>query len=650
MKKNYLLLLLPFFTLTLHAQTFSCAVPHETHDKELLRIARLNEIKKLASYHKSAADEIIYVPIKMQLFGLDDNTGYADLNNVNDALAELNKQFKPVGVEFYFSGTDFNYYASSHFYNGDQTSKEDDAFRDANGVTDAINMYVANTVKVGTTGVGGYTFVAPQDQYYNRIWIYIPGLNDNKTTPHEMGHYFGLEHTFNNATSSDINERELVTRNFNELPPRLSANCDTEGDFVCDTPSDGYQLPDLSVNDCVYTGTAADSNGDAYTPSLSNIMNYYFCGPYNFTEGQYERMRNGKLLVTNAHNFTLDAPETLQVPPTDIKAYNSNDVYMGSTIIIWKDNSEEETGYIIEAGSSTNGPFIAVGGVKANVASFNFTESLPNTTYYFRVKPSNTKSSYSAVSGAVTTPTLCGNSKGQTCDANAKPDDAAWRIEDFTLSKQETVLISNQGSGCSQNGIGNYFDTFSAAIAPGDILDFNVKSKLSTTGVMYGAFVKIYADWNNNNDFNDANELVFSMPKSEWFEVKGQFTVPSNLPVGSFRLRVLYSATESIPSPCEANTGEIEDYKLVNTTVGLAGVKATSLVIYPNPASSVLNIQLPDSIAISSVTITDVSGKKVAEQTGASGQVNVQHLATGLYLIQVTAGDKKFIQKFIKQE
>ena len=649
MKKKYLLLLMPFFSVALQAQTFSCAVPHESYEKELQRVERLATLKKSAGFHRPAATAITYVAVKMQLFGLDDGTGYASPDNVNDALAELNKKFKPVGIEFYFSGTTFNYYPNTLFYNGDMTGDEDDAFRATNAVDNAINLYVAKTVKVGTTGVGGYAFITPQDQFYNRIWVYLDGLNDNKTTPHEMGHYFGLQHTFNNSDSNDLNERELVTRNFNEKAPRLPANCETEGDYVCDTPSDAYNVVDVSVTDCVYTGTAKDRNGDLFSPSLSNIMNYYFCAPYDFSNGQEQRMTEGALLVTNARDFTLDAPATPQAPPSNITVYNSNDVYVGNTVIEWKDNSTVETGFIIEQSTSPQGPFVAIGGVRANATSFTFTDAVPNTTYYFRVKPSNTKATYSPVSSAIKTPILCGNVSGQTCGLNDNPDDASTRIEDFVLATEGKTLINNVASGCSQNGITNYYNTFSSEISPGEVLNFIVRSKASSKGIVYGAFVKIYADWNMDGDFNDDGELVFSELKSRWFEVEDSFIVPARLPIGEFRLRVMYSGIESIPSPCEVNVGEIEDYKLINKTLGLSENSYESVKIYPNPVTSVLNIQLPGVLVINNITVTDVTGKKVINQYNTDKQVNVQGFAAGMYIIQITSGNQKFVQKFIKQ-
>ena len=90
------------------------------------------------------------------------------------------------------------------------------------------------------------------------------------TLAHEMGHFFGLYHTFEGAGT------ELVD----------GSNCETTGDYVCDTPAD---INGVS-QDCIYADPSTDPNGDYYTPYLSNIMSYYGDCVFEFTGGQYNRM------------------------------------------------------------------------------------------------------------------------------------------------------------------------------------------------------------------------------------------------------------------------------------------------------------------------------------------------------------------------
>ena len=87
-----------------------------------------------------------------------------------------------------------------------------------------------------------------------------------------MGRFFGLYPT---SEGGD----ELVD----------GSNCATAGDFICDTPADPGEHD--KVEDCIFTGTMKDANGQYYTPDVGNVMSGYdadcTCG---FTAGQLRKM------------------------------------------------------------------------------------------------------------------------------------------------------------------------------------------------------------------------------------------------------------------------------------------------------------------------------------------------------------------------
>lgn len=96
------------------------------------------------------------------------------------------------------------------------------------------------------------------------------------TLAHEMGHFWGLPHTFENAG------QELAN----------GSNCDTAGDQICDTPADPYSSPDIVyVTDCIFTWMGLDPNGQYYDPDVGNIMSYYDC-TCHFSYDQYQKMAN----------------------------------------------------------------------------------------------------------------------------------------------------------------------------------------------------------------------------------------------------------------------------------------------------------------------------------------------------------------------
>ncbi|MBK6997372.1 MAG: hypothetical protein IPH31_21600 [Lewinellaceae bacterium] len=143
-----------------------------------------------------------------------------------------------------------------------------------------VNIYFADELTDGSsTPTGSASFPLSG----NRI-IFIRNSNALTTTlAHEVGHYFGLYHTFgknNNCTRQD----ELVT----------GSNCDYSGDDVCDTPASPCLglTGEVDVATCTYIGTRLDPLGQPYNPMVNNIMDY---GPGScqstFTDGQIARMQ-----------------------------------------------------------------------------------------------------------------------------------------------------------------------------------------------------------------------------------------------------------------------------------------------------------------------------------------------------------------------
>jgi len=79
---------------------------------------------------------------------------------------------------------------------------------------------------------------------------------------HELGHVLGLPHTHGLGNTGVT--AELVD----------GSNCDVAGDQFCDTPADPNLLNKVNANNCNYTGTVKDPNGQSYNPDVSNIMSY----------------------------------------------------------------------------------------------------------------------------------------------------------------------------------------------------------------------------------------------------------------------------------------------------------------------------------------------------------------------------------------
>jgi GEVED domain/Secretion system C-terminal sorting domain/Pregnancy-associated plasma protein-A len=576
-----------------------CSAPTISKEQDLWNQQLINSLKAKNLKLRTNSSSITYLAMKPHLIRRDDGTGALDLTELNDALAELNRQYLPMNVQFYFCGTAPNYINNTAAYNWTFTSTDRDVMTAANNVNDAHNVYFSGSLG----GAGGFSFGMTQGRTNNRTFVVNGQANDDKTLNHEIGHYFNLSHTFRNSASAIISERELVTRLTPETGARTSANCATEGDLICDTPADPYDLAGgSSSTNCVYTGVVTDANGDAFTPSMTNIMNYYFCDPYTFTTGQYARM-TAALAVNNTpsadpmNNYTLDCAETAQVAPSSITAVLvATAANLGATIT-WTHTSSVETGYIIERSTSASSGFIPIGGVAPNVFTFKDVSASLGTIYYYRIKPSNTKDNYSSTTTPITIPTTCGVFYDSPCVGGGIAESI---IRNFIIkTSSNSTLLSNTESGCSANSYGD-FTSLTASVTAGT--SYNFQENTIYNGGYIPQHIGIFIDANHDGDFSDAGEEIYQSTSSAVRSgtlISGSFTIPAGTINGSTRLRIrtrYYS--EEVTTACGTfNSGETEDYTLT-VTGGVLPLELLDFQVKAQQNSNILTWQTAQEVNV----------------------------------------------------
>lgn len=85
-------------------------------------------------------------------------------------------------------------------------------------------------------------------------------------------------------------------------------------------------------------------------------------------------------------------------------------------------------------------------------------------------------------------------------------------------------------------------------------------------------------------------------------------------------------------------------YKL-NMFVGVNELSTSeSINIFPNPAATVLNIDVAD---VASVVVCDVNGKQV--QYSTMKQIDISSLSKGVYVVLITSKNQRFAKRFVKQ-
>ncbi len=174
-----------------------------------------------------------------------------------------------------------------------------------------------------------------------------------------------------------------------------------------------------------------------------------------------------------------------------------------------------------------------------------------------------------------------------------------------------------------------------------------------TTGTAQVENVRVYIDYNNNGNFNTANELVYT--SSALTNHNGFITVPSTGVVfyTNLRMRVISDFNPITNSCSNVTFGQVEDYTVYimnpNSTASL--VAGESLSIFPNPSNGQFRMNYVfEGKKHLSVIITDVTGRRVySEQLTATDNYNQQldlsALSKGIYLIKINSESNTITQK-----
>ncbi|MCB0447304.1 MAG: choice-of-anchor D domain-containing protein [Gelidibacter sp.] len=139
----------------------------------------------------------------------------------------------------------------------------------------------------------------------------------------------------------------------------------------------------------------------------------------------------------------------------------------------------------------------------------------------------------------------------QYCNSNGN--------NDYYLSVgrvQLNTIDNTSGPGISGTGYSDY-TAMSTNLTRGTLYTITITTnRISAYPIGY----RVWIDYNNDNDFADAGEQVFSTGTTTALTVSGSFTIPVGATLGNTRMRVT-ERYNALPSNCGSfNYGEVEDY------------------------------------------------------------------------------------------
>jgi hypothetical protein len=286
------------------------------------------------------------------------------------------------------------------------------------------------------------------------------------------------------------------------------------------------------------------------------------------------------------------------------------------------------TGITYQWQSSTNGgtSWSPISGATATSLTTN---ASANTQYQLVTTCSNSGLTSTSAAYSVTI------SAFSACTCQSYPANYAGSTADEDISNV-TVGSMNNSSNCTTAATGpgsilNIYANYAGVVTgPTAMQSSSVNFSLTQTtcGGNYGSFFQLYVDWNQDGDWLDAGEQVYSQGASVNGNqtATGSFTVPAGATVGATRMRVVHfegaaSTTNYAHSAWGAfSYGETEDYCFtVTAPVPCAGT--------PNPGNTVSS---PTYVPSPSGTVT-LSLQTATNGTGVTYQWQSASTQTGTY-------------------
>ncbi len=195
-------------------------------------------------------------------------------------------------------------------------------------------------------------------------------------------------------------------------------------------------------------------------------------------------------------------------------------------------------------------------------------------------------------------------------------------VADEYISNVQLETINNTSS----DGTGGYsdFTSISTSLAKGS--DYTITVTPTWTGTAYNEGYSVWIDYNQNGDFTDAGEQVWTQAATQTTPVNGTFTVPTGALDGNTRMRVSMKYN-GVPTSCESFPyGEVEDYTVVigGATADTQAPTAPTALAASNVTETTLTLNWTASTDNVGVTGYDVyqGSTNIGSVTGTTSEVS----------------------------
>jgi hypothetical protein len=455
-----------------------CGTESPTFDQTQIMLKSITDFEKnILPNRKQSRIQSISVPVKFHAL----YDGFGNGGNLNSSIPNiinrLNFWYANSGISFY-PLVGINTISSYEYYycNLDNTYDDRKALMDNYGYTNALNIFlighfITTNPSDDVSRVTGIAYFPLPSTYKttdditnlysskssNGLFIlsdftyftdktYSQNINYQieSTIPHEIGHYWGLLHTFSTSAGA-----EYVN----------GTNGSTIGDLVQDTPADNklldsFLMKNLSGNCYLASNSVRDPNNQQYFPQLDNMMSYYDdCGG-RITGGQATRTLWGQY-VRNRLNPDLSQRYYLDgVSRTILRYTGSILLCAGNTVNLtlnsYGDPSYCQGNFYVQIKPINDYLYSAYisSGVNTSTGEVNITGTIP----------SNTASGYYKIRICKATLATLSDYQEQTIYVNGTTNGIPTGSPIASQYATATTTLNNTTSTCAGNNIGIYGD------------------------------------------------------------------------------------------------------------------------------------------------------------------------------------------------
>jgi PKD repeat protein len=296
------------------------------------------------------------------------------------------------------------------------------------------------------------------------------------------------------------------------------------------------------------------------------------------------------------------------------------------------------------------------GNIVTTVTSTSATVSglTANTAYTFTIKAKDVAGNVSGSSDPLNVTTMEDiGSSGNYCT-----------LESMS-SLYSRITRVNMGSINNASGQSTYTDYTSIWTAASQGSSQNISISLNQGAATSDNLVlRIWVDWNKDDDFIDDNEIVVnknlagSLFTNKNYTWSGNIVVPAEAVVGNARMRVMiaYKKITENPGPCGIyESGEVEDYTLDIRGSGLGKSEVKSKVtVSPNPNKGVFTVTINSNVIGEKVlvNIINTSGQVIKQHKALKKKATLEipmniSVTSGVYTLQVITSEGIVTEKII---